>query len=140
MITLTRRYELPDLIAYAGATWDWHRLHYDPAYLASVGLDAPVVDGQALGALLAEVLTDHLGPGWRLASLDYRFGSLVLAGETVRAEASITGRDAERVTADLRVVVVDADGTELRAAVTRGSAELVPRVTAPAAAPAEVAS
>lgn len=127
MITLTRRFELPDLIAYAGATWDWHKLHYDPAYLASVGVEAPVVDGQAFGALLAEVLTDHLGPGWRLASLDYRFGSLVLAGETVRVEATITGQDASRVTADLRVVVVDEAGAEVRAAVTRAAAELVPR-------------
>lgn len=124
MITLTRRFDLPDLVAYAGATWDWHRIHYDPEYLASVGLAAPVVDGQAFGALLAELLADHLGSGWRLAALDFRFGSLVHAGETVRAEATITARDAERVTADLRVVVVDAPD---RLAVTRGSAELVPR-------------
>lgn len=127
VISLTRRFDLPDLIAYAGATWDWHKLHYDPVHLASVGLEAPVVDGQVFGALLAELLTDHLGPGWRLAALGYRFGSLVVAGETVRAEAEITGRDAARVTADLRVVVVDEAGTELRAAVTGGSAELVPR-------------
>ncbi len=127
MISLTRRFELPDLIAYAGATWDWHKLHYDPAYVASVGLEAPVVDGQVFGALLAEVLTDHLGPGWRLAALDYRFGSLVLAGETVRAEATITDQDAGHVRADLRVVVIDDNGVAVRDAVSRGSAELVPR-------------
>lgn len=127
MITLVRTIDLPDMVAYAGATWDWHRLHYDPAYLAAVGLGAPVVDGQVFGALLAELLTGHLGPGWRLAALDFRFGSMVSAGETVRAEAEITAGDAERVTADLRVVVIDPAGTELRAAVTRGTAELVPR-------------
>ena len=66
---LERTIELPDMVAYAGATWDWHRLHYDSAWLAERGLDRPVVDGQLFGALLAEMLQDWVGPSARLTAL-----------------------------------------------------------------------
>ena len=32
---------LPDMVAYAGATWDWHRLHYDPAFVAGARAARP---------------------------------------------------------------------------------------------------
>lgn len=78
---------LIDAVAYAGATWDWHRLHYDPAYAAGMGLDSPVVDGQMLGALLARQVLDHLGPSAFLRTLDFRLKSMVSVGETVRCRA-----------------------------------------------------
>ena len=31
---LERTIGLTDMVAYAGATWDWHKLHYDQAYVA----------------------------------------------------------------------------------------------------------
>lgn len=78
---------LTDAVAYAGATWDWHRLHYDPAYAAERGLDSPVVDGQMLGALLARQVLGHLGSSAFLRSLDFRLKSMVSVGETVRCTA-----------------------------------------------------
>ena len=50
---LELRIDVTDMVAYAGATWDWHRLHYDMEYIRSTGFSAPIVDGQMLGALLA---------------------------------------------------------------------------------------
>ena len=73
-----------EAVAYAGATWDWHRLHHDPAYAAERGLDSPVVDGQMLGALLARQVLDHLGSSAFLRTLDFRLRSMVSVGETVR--------------------------------------------------------
>ena len=87
---LQRRIELPDMIAYAGATWDWHRLHYDPEYLASKRVPAPVVDGQVFGALLAEQIQDWLGPTARLQDLHFRFKNLVFAGEVVACDSTVT--------------------------------------------------
>jgi acyl dehydratase len=87
---LERRIELPDMVAYAGATWDWHKLHYDPEYLAAKKVPAPVVDGQVFGAYLAEQLQDWLGPNARLRTLDFRFKNLVFAGETIRCTATVT--------------------------------------------------
>jgi acyl dehydratase len=87
---LERRIELPDMVAYAGATWDWHKLHYDPEYLAAKKVPAPVVDGQVFGAYLAEQLQDWLGPRAWIRTLDFRFKNLVFAGETIRCTSTVT--------------------------------------------------
>ena len=44
------------MVAYGGATWDWHRLHDEAAYTAARKIAGPIVDGQMFGALLAEAL------------------------------------------------------------------------------------
>lgn len=87
---LERRIELPDMVAYAGATWDWHRLHYDPEYLAAKKVPAPVVDGQVFGAYLVEQLQDWLGPKAWVRTLEFRFKNLVFAGDTIRCSATVT--------------------------------------------------
>ena len=50
-----------DMVAYGGATWDWHRLHHDADYARSRGVERPVVDGQVFGAYFAAHLAEHLG-------------------------------------------------------------------------------
>jgi acyl dehydratase len=119
---LVRTIDLPAMVAYAGATWDWHRLHYDPAYAAERGLPGPVVDGQVFGALLAEMLRDWLGPDAALRRMTFRFARPVFAGETVRCSGTVTGCDGGVLTVDLRVDVVDGPGS--RPAVGPASAEL----------------
>lgn len=115
---LTRTIELSDMVAYAGATWDWHRLHYDPAYLAERKLARPVVDGQVFGALLAQLVLGWLGPEAVLRSLQFRLASLVFAGQTVRCEGEVTSVNADEITLELRVVASDPQ----RVAVTPASA------------------
>ncbi|MEO6821103.1 MAG: MaoC/PaaZ C-terminal domain-containing protein [Candidatus Nanopelagicales bacterium] len=125
---LDRTITLPDMVAYAGATWDWHRLHYDPAYLAQKKLPAPVVDGQLFGALLAEQLQDWLGPAAVLRRLHFRFKNLVFAGETVRCTATVAVVDA--VGGGTLVTVtsqVDVLGTQGRIAVAPAGAEVLIR-------------
>jgi acyl dehydratase len=103
---LTREITLTDMIAYAGATWDWHRLHYDRAWLEARGLSDPVVDGQVFGALLAEALLDWLGPRAAVRRLHFRFRDLVFAGETVRCGGEVTAIDGSLITVEQRVEVV----------------------------------
>lgn len=88
---LRRTIELTDMVAYAGSTWDWHKLHYDGEYLASKKLPAPVVDGQVFGAYLVEQLQDWLGTKAWVQALDFRFKNLVFAGETIECTATVTG-------------------------------------------------
>lgn len=83
---------LTDLVAYAGATWDWHRLHYDPDYLAAHRLPAPVVDGQFFGALLARQAHGAFGSRAFIRSLHLRFVGPVFAGETVVCAARVAAR------------------------------------------------
>ncbi|MGH2828867.1 MAG: MaoC/PaaZ C-terminal domain-containing protein, partial [Actinomycetota bacterium] len=77
------------------------------------GVPGPVVDGQMLGALMAEQVLDHFGPRAVVARLAVRYRAMVFAGDTVRVEGEVAERDeafvrvAQRVTVDDRVV---ADG------------------------------
>jgi acyl dehydratase len=104
---LVRSIELPDMVAYAGATWDWHHLHYDLDYVRSIGLPAPVVDGQQLGALMAEHAQDAFGPSWRVAALDLRFRAMVFAGDTVRVSGTVERPGDSTVVVTQQVAVGD---------------------------------
>jgi acyl dehydratase len=111
---LDRTIELTDMVAYAGATWDWHRLHYDAWFAKERGMGSPVVDGQMLGALMAKHAMDHLGPRAFITKLGFRLRSAVVAGDTVRVEGEVIAVEPNLVTLNQRVLVGDrlaADGS-----------------------------
>lgn len=101
------------LVMYAGATWDWHRLHYDTGYVQERKLAAPLVDGQMLGALFAEQVYRHFDPRARIASMKLRFRSMVYVGERVE----ITG-----------AVISVEDGDDCRKVICRQSARVGSRL------------
>jgi len=107
---LERRIGLSDMVAYAGATWDWYRLHYDPEFVRAARVPGPVVDGQVFGALLVEQVQDWLGPRCFVHKLDFTFKALVFAEETVRCEGSVVEVGEDYLVLEQRVVVVGADG------------------------------
>jgi acyl dehydratase len=111
------------LVAYGGATWDWHRLHYEPEYARARNIAGPIVDGQMFGALLAEALLDWLGPRAFIRRMSFRLRAMVFAGETVRCEGEVasivTEADRHVIQVAQRVRVVD------RVAVEPASAEIV---------------
>lgn len=126
---LRRTMSSASMIAYAGATWDWHKLHYDHDYVSAKQLPAPVVDGQVFGALLVEQVQDWLGPGAMVRSLSFRFANLVYAGEIVQCQGRVTAYDAGLVTVTHEVVVLGDDGQPRHAAVS--TATSTARVPAP---------
>lgn len=98
------------LVAYAGATWDWYRTHYDAEAVAAAGLPKPVVDGQMLGALLARQAQDWAGSRARIRKMSFRFASMVFVGETVRVTGRVTSvedgeEDMQHITIDQQVLV-----------------------------------
>lgn len=117
-----RTVTLPDMIAYAGATWDWHRLHYDPAYLEERGLPAPVVDGQVFGAFFASDLEAWLGPDCFVEELSFTFRNLMYAGETVRIGGTVTAVDGDRVSVELHATVLASALADERPAVAPAAA------------------
>ncbi|WP_141578372.1 MaoC/PaaZ C-terminal domain-containing protein [Actinomadura sp. WMMA1423] len=122
---LERRIGLPDMIAYAGATWDWYRLHYDTEFAKASKLPAPVVDGQVFGALLVEQIQDWLGPRCFVRTLEFGFRALVFAGETVRCEGTVAEAGDGYLDLDLRVVVVGEGGEDDRVAVAPARARVL---------------
>src|SRR5512132_1697590 len=79
-----------DLFAYGAATWDWHRMHYDAELARSKGFAAPVIDGQMYGALFARVAMRWAGPRAFVTRMSLRMKSMAFAGDTLRAEGSVT--------------------------------------------------
>lgn len=122
---LERTITQTDMVAYAGATWDWHKLHYDREFVTEKRLPGPIVDGQVFGALLVEQLQDWLGPRCFVHTLSFTFRHLVFAGETVRCEGTVTDVADDRLECDLRVVVVAADGSADRPAVAPAAATVL---------------
>lgn len=99
------------LVMYAGATWDWHVLHHDTRYAESLGLDAPIVDGQMFGAMFAEQIQRHLGPNATIIRMALRFQSMVSAGESVEAVGKIVSTERNDsgviITSEHRLLVGD---------------------------------
>lgn len=120
---LVRPLRAVDLVAYAGATWDWHRLHFDQTYAASRGLPAPIVDGQMFGALLVEQVQDAFGPKARVIGVTFRFAAMVYADEVVRVRGRVIevvpDRGRSTVTVEQSITVEDEEGrTAMREAQT----------------------
>jgi acyl dehydratase len=85
-----RSFTAVDLMAYGGATWDWHRLHYDVEFVRAMKLPKVVVDGQALGAVFAKPVLDWLGPRAFIQKLSLKYRAMVFAGDTVHGDGEIT--------------------------------------------------
>jgi acyl dehydratase len=79
------------LAAYAGATWDFHRYHYDADFArATAGARDAFADGQMLGALLARQLMTWSAPeGW-VRRLALRYRSMSFPGETLVFQGRVT--------------------------------------------------
>jgi acyl dehydratase len=122
---LTKHCTLTSMIAYAGATWDWHRLHYDQEYLASKGLKAPVVDGQVFGAYVVQAIQDWLGESAFISELDFRYAGLVFAEEHVQVSGEVIEASSTEVAISLKIDVIDANGLVIRPAVTPITAKVV---------------
>lgn len=119
---LERTISLVDMVAYAGATWDFYKSHYDPEFVAAAKLPGPIVDGQVFGALLVEQLQDWLGPQCFVNQLAFQFKNLVFAGETIRCEGTVSAIEGNQLTAELTVGVVGTDGAVSRLAIAGGRA------------------
>jgi acyl dehydratase len=91
----TIKCDLTLLVMYAAATWDFHRYHYDAAFVKALDLPAPFVDGQMIGALLASRLMRWGGPNAFLRKLGYRQRTTVFVDDTITLSGRVTARTVE---------------------------------------------
>ena len=101
------------LVAYAGATWDFYRYHYDVEFAKSQGMPAPITDGQMFGAYLAQLILDWTGPSAFLRKLGMRYKSLVYPGDEVSCWGRVTAVDREAGTVTLELGVRGRDGRDV---------------------------
>jgi acyl dehydratase len=95
------------LIMYAGATWDWHKLHYDQRYATEANLAAPIVDGQHYGGIFVEQALAAADPSARVKAMKIRFRSMVFVGETIRVSGEVTSGEGTVVTMSQELKVDD---------------------------------
>ena len=80
---LHKEIDLPHMMAYGAATWDFIRIHYDADHARGLGFPGPFVDGQMLGAFLAQHVQDWAGPGAFLRKLAFRNRVMVYPGDSL---------------------------------------------------------
>ena len=89
---LTKKITLVQQVMYAAATWDFHRHHYDGGFIRGLGLKAPFTDGQVLGAFLAKMITDWIGPKGILKRLNLNYKMMVFPGDTITCKGKVTDK------------------------------------------------
>ena len=87
--------DLTTLVVYAAATWDFHRYHYDAAFVKTIDMPAPFVDGQMIGALLASRLMRWGGPDAFVRKLAYRQRTTVFVDDTIILGGKVAARTVE---------------------------------------------
>lgn len=93
---IEKHFTAVDLVAYGAATWDWHRLHYDVDYARSMKLPNVIVDGQALGAVIARHAIDWLGPRAFIMKMSFKMRAMAFAGDTLHASGEVVEIRAEK--------------------------------------------
>jgi acyl dehydratase len=106
---------LTSLVMYAGATWDFHRYHYDSEFVTKLGMPAPFMDGQMVGALMARQLMQWGGADAFVRKLNYRQRGMVYAGDRIVLCGTVSDKyvDDGRALVSCALNVTKADGTEI---------------------------
>jgi acyl dehydratase len=106
---------LVSLVMYAGATWDFHRYHYDAALVSKLGMPAPFMDGQMVGALMARQLMQWGGSDAFVRKLSFRLRGTVYAGDSIVFRGVVSGKSVEpgRALVTCSLSVGKADGTDV---------------------------
>ena len=108
---LRRRIDLPTLVRYAGASGDFNRIHYDEAYAREAGLDGIIGHGMLAMALVGQAVTDWIGDGGLVRSLDARFTRSYRLGDELTVSGEVT--DLHDGVAHVALCCVNQDGTEI---------------------------
>ena len=87
---LTKTISTTQMMMYGAATWDFMRIHYDADYARQRGFPGPFVDGQMLGAFLAQLAVDWAGDPSALKRLCVRYRNFVFAGDIVTCKGKVT--------------------------------------------------
>lgn len=80
---LRKEIDAAHMMAYGAATWDFIRMHYDADHAREMGFPGPFLDGQMMGAFLAQQVQDWAGPGAFLRKLGFRNRVMAYPGDSL---------------------------------------------------------
>lgn len=85
---LKHKFTLPNMILYAGSTWDWHKIHYDNQYLEENSIPKPVVDGQVFGALIVKQIQNSFSKSSRIKKMNFDYKNMVFQDEEIEIKST----------------------------------------------------
>ena len=92
---LTKDITQVGMVMYSAATWDFARVHYDRDFVQSRGRQTPFVDGQMLGAFLAEMVVNWIGDNGTLKKMDFRFRKMLSPGDSIICKGTVAEKSTE---------------------------------------------
>ena len=87
---LHKEIDAAHMMAYGAATWDFIRMHYDADHAREMGFPGPFVDGQMMGAFLAQQVQDWAGAGAFLRKLGFRNRVMAFPGDSLVCRGMVT--------------------------------------------------
>ena len=92
---LCKEITLARMVFYATATWDFNRYHYDCDFAREKGFPGPFVDGQMLGAFVAQMPADCTGDPRSIGRIAFRFSGFVYPGNVLTCKGRVAGKSSE---------------------------------------------
>lgn len=92
---LVKRIGIVQNVMYGAATWDFHRIHYDPKLVQTKGFPKPFADGQMLGSFLAYMLTDWMGTGGTIKRLKLNYREMAFVGDVLTCRGRVSSKQVE---------------------------------------------
>jgi len=80
------------LVKWAGASGDYHEIHYDKDYALASGLPGVIVHGWLVFSFLAQMITDWMGTDGELVKLDGKYRSMLVPGEDIICKGTVTSK------------------------------------------------
>ncbi len=78
------------LVQYAGAQGDFYEIHYDQDYARGVGLPGVILHGLLKAAFLGQLVTDWLGDGGTLTTLEVSYRGIDQPGRAYTCRGQVT--------------------------------------------------
>ena len=111
---------LIDAVMFAGAMWEFQRLHFDHDWARQEGLERAIIQGPLLGNYLTRTVDEQLGGSYELDQITWRNRATVNVDEVLTCGGTLYLPSTDVPTADLWIT--DEAGTT----VISGSAVLRP--------------
>ena len=83
------------LVMWAGASGDYHEIHYDKDFAQSRGLPGVIVHGQLAGSFLGQLITDWMGEQGSLRKLTCSYRGMNFPGEAITCKGKISKKYVE---------------------------------------------
>ncbi len=83
------------LVMWAGASGDYHEIHYNKEFALSRGLPDIIVHGQLACCFLGQLITDWIGEEGVLKKLSCSYRGMNFPGEDLICQGKVTGKYVE---------------------------------------------